>query len=72
MLSKNANLIKHNQSLIRLFSQGLSSVSSLAQKKHVVRDSETLIKPKYKEYSYAVSSTDNIHLICDTVSHLFF
>jgi hypothetical protein len=64
MLSKNASLIKHNQIISGLFRRALSSST------HVIRNSETLINPKYKQYSYAMSKIDNVHLICDTVFFL--
>ena len=67
MLSKNARFIKQNQIVRRLFKRALSSST---QKTNVIRDCETLIKPKYKEYSYAVSKIENVHLICDTVLYL--
>ena len=64
MLSKNSSLIKHKHIIRGLFRRALSSST------HVIRNCETLINPKYKEYSYAVSKIDNVHLICDTVFFL--
>ena len=35
--------------------------------KYVVRDSYDLVSPKFKNYSYAQSTTSKLHLLCDTV-----
>ena len=36
----------------------------------VLRDDKYVVKPKYKEYSYAMCKADHLHLLCDTVKKI--
>ena len=68
MLSKNASFFLRSHKIAhRLLARALSNHTHT----QVVRNVDNLIKPKYKEYSYAMSKTNNMHLLCDTVSDWF-
>lgn len=75
MLSRIAvnNLIKSNLRANNVLRQSKYYLGTVKSKRVsnfdnlVVRDQETLVNPKFLEYSYAVSNTTNLHLLCDTI-----
>ena len=58
MLSKYASLLRGNRLVSIKASRALSCV---------LREEKTVIRPKFKEYSYAMCKADHLHLLCDTV-----
>jgi acyl-CoA synthetase (AMP-forming)/AMP-acid ligase II len=44
-----------------------NSNSSNVAEKYVTRNTPKLVSPKYQKYSYAVSKTADLHLLCDTI-----